>query len=457
MDFDPVFATIRFGTGLAPGHDLPLNADMTLDTVTGPDVMSDHFPIARFEDQRPLLVELRASQKIERTESGTEVGRRARDRVVELRKQVWRQRLDWLRASLARGIGADHGFRERLTWFWGDHFTAEGKNGVTRHMASSYAQGAIRPHVGGYFADMLKAAVTNPFMLQYLDQIQSAGPNSRAAVEKNRGLNENLAREVLELHTLGVNGPYGQADVYDLARILAGLTYSHNDGFRFREFLQEPGEKTVLGKRYGNPSLQDVHAVLDDLAAHPMTARHIARKLAVHFVSDTADAELIDHMSAQYLASDGYLPDVYQAMLIHPAAWATDKPNVKMPFEYIVSALRALGVTSDQIMQAKRKDVRRFVDVPLQVMGQPWEQPGGPDGWPEQDSAWITPQGLAGRIQWAMMVPQLILSDLPDPRDFVLTALGKTAPEQVKFAAASAESQWEGVGVVLASAAFQTR
>jgi uncharacterized protein (DUF1800 family) len=308
--------------------------------------------------------------------------------------------------------------------------------------------------------------VTHPLMLHFLDQMQSVGPGSRAARkarEKGRarqpGLNENLAREVLELHTLGVGGPYGQDDVRQLAELFTGLSFTPGEGFVFRPRQAEPGAETVLGRSYGgNPAtLESIHAALEDIAAHPATARHVAWKLAVHFVADDPDPALVDHVAARYLASDGDLMAVYAALLEHPAAWDPRLANVKPPADFIASTCRALAVAPDRLGEKRLKLIRRVLLGPMAVMGQPWQKPGGPDGWPEEDGDWITPQGLAARMRWAMAAPALLRPDLPDPRAFVTTALGPFAGEPVQFAAKAAETREEAIGLVLSAPAFQRR
>ena len=216
------------------------------------------------------------------------------------------------RADLLRGLGltmlrwseTQSGFRERLALFWTDHFTTVGKSEPQRSAVSIYVDAAIRPHLSGRFGDLLVAAVTHPMMLTYLDQRVSVGPQSAFARRKgtSRGLNENLAREVLELHTLGVDGPYTQADVRQLAELFTGLTIDRSGAMAFRPGWAEPGEELVLGRRYGgNPArLEAVEQALHDLAVHPATADHVARKLAVHFVSDAPDPGLVAHMAARF-------------------------------------------------------------------------------------------------------------------------------------------------------------
>jgi uncharacterized protein (DUF1800 family) len=183
----------------------------------------------------------------------------------------------------------------------------------------------------------------------------------------------------------------------------------------------------------------------------------LATKLAVHFVSDTPDTGMIEAMQARYLETDGELLSVYAAMLEHPAAWGGALEKVKQPFDYIQSSIRALGVPAEDITSATLREVRQLVYNPMRVMGQNWESPLGPDGWEEAAEAWITPQGMAGRISWGMAAPEKLVSRLPDPRDFVVTALGARAPQEVIFAAENAEKLSDGVGIVLASPAFQRR
>jgi uncharacterized protein (DUF1800 family) len=214
-----------------------------------------------------------------------------------------------------------------------------------------------------------------------------------------------------------------------------------------------------LGIEYGGgePSIEDVNAGLRGIAMHPDTARHLARKLVVHFIAPTPDADLVEAMATRYLENGGILMGMYEVMLAHEAAWALDALKVKQPFDFIASSVRALGVSREDIFASERSFIRGAVQRPMTVMGQTWQRPVGPDGWPEEEENWITPQGMAGRITWSMQVPKRLLDRLPDPREFVFTALGPTPPEAVLFAANAAETVSDGVGLVLASAAFQRR
>ncbi|KIC35495.1 DUF1800 domain-containing protein [Leisingera sp. ANG-M7] len=461
MRFDSELAEIRFGAGLSPLLQPPESAGDMLERLKGEDEAARVFPVPRFDE---AIAGARTfwQLKKERSQQEGKPGYKAADKAfTDFRRARNHARIGWHGQHLLRHVHTRDGFRERLVLFWADHFTAQGKNAALRVMAAPYAETVVRPHLAGRFEDLLIAAVTSPLMLHYLDQRNSAGPASWAAKRRKRlaGLNENLAREVLELHTLGVDGPYSQTDVRQLAELFTGLSFNAKDGFMFRPGMAEPGAETVLEKAYGGgkPELGQVLSALRDLARHPATARHIARKLAVYFTADVPDPELVDHMAARYQASDGGLMQVYAALLEHPAAWVPELRNVKPPFDFLASACRALAVPQARVARLKPGKLNRLLLAPLTPMGQRWEFSSGPDGWSEADTAWITPQALAARLRWTMAAPRQLLQDLPDPREFAEAALGTYANERVRFAARAAETRTEGVGLILSSPAFQRR
>lgn len=459
MRFNPELADIRFGCGLSAHIPSPDGVNQMLATLEQPDAIAARFRIESFETFQKRITHFQALRKLQRKNRGTPEETAAKKAGRALNKHAREAQAVWLGQHLNRWIWTDAPLRERLAAFWADHFTATGKAGLLRRIASPYVQDAIRPRIAGRFEDMLIHAVLHPVMIHYLDQHRSIGPNSLRASNGGAlsGLNENLAREVLELHTLGVGGPYTQDDVRELAELLTGVTIAAPLRLRYRKDSAEPGAETVLGQTYGGdtPRLRDVKDVLRDLARHPATARHLAFKLAVHFVSDRPDPALVDALAQRYLDTQGDLGEVTAALLHHPAAWMPARRNVKPAFQFIGSALRALAVPPDVLPKLSERLARRLLVVPLRQMGHPWENPQGPDGLPEADTAWIDPQGLAARLQWVMAAPQHLLDAPPDPRIFVRTALGTTAPEAVTFAANAAESRWDGIGLVLASPAFQ--
>lgn len=458
MAFTPDIAAIRFGEGLSPKVAPPGSIDAVLAQLSGPDRAALAHPIPTLTDIMPEMAEVHKLNRAARKGRKGPDANALREAYKTVQRAYGRRLEALLVPVLARSITSDQPFRERLTRFWGDHFTVVGKNNLTRRAVPTYVEDAIRPHITGRFRDMLKAVVTNPMMLDYLDQNASVGPSSRAA-KGRRGLNENLARELLELHTLGVGAAYTQTDVRQLAELLTGLGTKVGQGYIFRAKVAEPGAEQVLGRSYGGgaPAVDDIFAFLDDVSRHPDTAHHIARKLAVHFTSDTPDAGMVAAMADRFAQTDGDLMAVYDAMVRHPFAWDSFGQKVKQPIDFISSALRVLEVPVPSIARFNRTKARAYLLAPMLGMGQNWLRPAGPDGWPEDAEAWITPQGLAARIQWSMSVPSSIFRSLPDPRVFLTAALGDVADETVTFAARAAETRREGVGLILASPAFQRR
>lgn len=454
--YSPETAAIRFGTGLSPIIAAPASADAMLARLAGPDEMAARFPIDSFKRTEALMRQIRDLSRSRRAQP--EKAPEIKDQIRDLRKKARRSQADMLRANIARGIYTEDGFRERLVRFWADHFTVQGKKGVLRYSVSPYVEDAIRPHITGPFSELLKAAVLHPMMLFYLDQVNSVGPKSVAAVRNpDRGVNENLAREVLELHTLGVEGAYQQKDVAELAKLFAGLTYRSKGGFTYAPRMAEPGPETVLGKSYGG-YIQDLFHVTDflqDLAVHPDTARHLARKLVVHFISGQPDAQLVDQIAMAYSDSGGDLMAAYRALLGHDAAWETAALKVKQPIDFVTSSLRALGVEAQDFTALNWKKMRTLIIAPMGLMGQMWEKPNGPDGWAEAPEHWITPQGLAARIQWAMTVPALVQPNLPAPLDLAKIALGARATAVLRDAVSKSDVKSDGVGLVLVSPEFQ--
>lgn len=377
--------------------------------------------------------------------------------VMERRREVRLLVLRGARVQMARALDAPDGLRERLVRFWADHFTVRARVAIDGPLPSALVEDAIRPHVTGRFADMLVAVTLHPAMLIYLDQVASIGPNSRVGLRRGRGLNENLARELIELHTLGVDAAYSQDDIRALAELLTGLGVDSGRGTVFRPDWAEPGAATVLGLRYGGEGTAPILALLRDLAARPETAAHLARKIAVHMVADDPDPALVAALEAAWRGSGGDLLAVCEALLRHPGAWAGDLAKTRQPFDLVVASLRALGVTGDEVMAMPPRQLRDVVLAPMAAMGQPWQAPGGPDGWPEAAAAWITPQLLAARIAFAMQAPARLRPDLPEPVVLARRTLGTLAEGRLIWAVERAETRAEAVGLILASPMFNRR
>lgn len=264
---------------------------------------------------------------------------------------------------------------------------------------------------------------------------------------------------------MGVGAPYDQKDVRELAELLTGLTYSHTKGFAFSPQMAEPGAETVLGRNYGGKwdpkdklaGLNDIRAALADIARRPETAQYLSRKLAVHFVSDNPPEDLVQALAATWHETQGDLPQVYRVLVTHPALASTLRQKVRQPYDLVIAGFRALGITGAQISALEHPANARMTFDILNSMGQPWARQTGPDGWPEEAGAWIAPQLLAARINWAMRMPRVMLEELPDPRELLQTALGGTQSEALAWAVPKAETAAEGITLILASSDFNRR
>ncbi|MFS4439249.1 DUF1800 domain-containing protein [Paracoccaceae bacterium GXU_MW_L88] len=449
-------AAIRFGYGFAPDRGGATRPEDLLADLAGPDEMAARYPSV--DTKRALRMYRRAQALSQaRRKSGDGADQKAyRQKAINNA----RQRHLALRTAVARIAAAPNGFRERLVAFWMDHFTTRVSGAIRQPFLPAFIEDAIRPNISGSFQALLRAATLHPAMLISLDQGSSIGPNSPAGVRADgRGLNENLARELMELHTVGVGGSYSQTDVRELAKLLTGLIVDPNGERQFAPNRAEPGSETVLGQSYGGgeADLSHIHAVLDDLAIHPETAQHLARKLAVHFISDTPPEDLVSALAARFTETGGDLMQVYHVLLTHPAATETFGEKVKQPFDFVASSCRALGMSADALNALSFNDVNRRLFIPVRKMGQPWLNPAGPDGWPEEADYWTAPQLLSERITWSMQMPRIMFDQLPDPRAFVETALGELASPTLTFAARGAETRRDGVGVILSSPQFNRR
>ena len=443
-------APIRFGYGYSLARSNRMHQDDVLGQLDLPDPNAhlDTATRAGMFDAANLFREVQRSSR--------DAGEKTPEHKAFL-KSIRETHLDLIRKMVMRSLSDDAPFRERLNWFWLDHFTVEPKGQMLRLMIPSYVENAIRPNVTGRFADLLWAAISHPVMLFYLDNQVSRGPNSKAAKGGEFGLNENLGRELLELHTLGSNGGYTQNDVTELAKLLTGLRFT-NAGKMFSPHFAEPGPETILGKSYGSEieSLDHIRAFMEDISVHPQTAQYLAQKLATHFISDTPNPDLISHMADAYLRADGSLTALYGAMLEHQAAWGAFGAKVKQPFDFYVSGLRALGVTPDDVGSLDTNGIVTHITQPLAQMGQPLFRAGGPDGWPEHAEAWITATGLASRVSWAAKAAQNYGGGR-DPRETMEQVLGDFAGDALRWAVPKASNRIEGLALILASPEFNRR
>ncbi|QGN56316.1 DUF1800 family protein [Novosphingobium sp. Gsoil 351] len=353
-------------------------------------------------------------------------------------------------------------FVERLVHFWANHFAVSVDKQVSIGLAGALEFEAIRPHVLGSFADLLGAVERHPAMLLYLDQAQSIGPDSplgqRAARNgRQRGLNENLAREIMELHTLGVRTVYTQADVTEFARALTGWTVGGlgrlpflrgtQGGFLYAPPLHEPGARAIMGKRYGEDGEEQAQAVLADLAAHPATARHIATKLARHFSADDPPPTLVARLEQAFLTSRGDLPTVYRALVAAPEGWDETAAKFRTPWDWGIAAMRAAGVRHLE----DRAAAGAFVQL-----GQAVWKPGSPAGWDDIAASWAGPDALVRRVELADRIAGRVTTPA-DPRALAEKLFPGALAETTRTAIQRAESPAQGLALLLASPEMMRR
>lgn len=370
-------------------------------------------------------------------------------------------------ARFAAAIATDAPFIERLVHFWSNHFAVSADKLTVVGLSGLLEFEAIRPHVLGSFADMLLAVEQHPAMLLYLDQAQSIGPGSLAGTRiaargrRQAGLNENLAREILELHTLGVRTGYSQTDVTELARALTGWTVSGMtrgpiaraigvDGkpgaFVFAPVVHEPGARKVLSRRYSQNGEAQARAILTDLAVHPATARHIAIKLARHFSADDPPAALVTRLEQRFLETGGKLPALYEVLIEARECWAPVSTKFKAPWDWSVSAFRALGLA--------RVDDLVAVNLFTQL-GQPVWRPKSPAGYDDIAASWAGPDALFRRVEVADRLARRAAPGL-DLRQISDAVLGKPTDATTK-AISRAESPVQGLSLMLVSPEFLRR
>ena len=516
-------AAIRFGYGFKPGETTPKSVDALLKSVEEGMRETCLFPdrgiAQRITDAREIQalgIRLRREYRQMKKDGVDMTKRRKGPNPFQLATAQLLQADS--HQKIQQMVASPHGFFERLVSFWVDHFSVSaGKNAVVRMLVAHYETAAIRPHVGARFETLLTAAILHPAMLEYLDQGRSLGPNSVLGKRRGRGLNENLGRELIELHTMGAGSGYTQDDVRNAALVLTGLFVDQRElTVDFGVNRAEPGAHTVLGKSYGGErrTIRDAEALIRDLAAHEATRKHICRKLVVHFLADEPPADIVAAMEERWIATDGDLMAVYRAMLEHPASFAGEGQKARQALDFVVAALRALDVPLEAIDPLERRANRRemaemdgakrpaqgapmmdgeagadmmamddgdmdaegmdagnmeagmtpqrrmrpnpLTVVTLRQLGQPIWSPPSPAGWEEGFSAWVTPSQLTERIEWARRLTARFGKET-DPRGFLEATLKDAARDDTILVVERASSKQSGLTLVLASPEFNRR
>ena len=479
LELSPAIAANRFGLGARPGELAQIGSQPrdwliaqlsgSAPLLIGPGLRSSAETLAQgLEVRRELRAAKRAAAEAtsDSDDKANSDGKANAVAAVMKLGQVYRPiYIAEATARLNQGVITDRPFVERLTYFWTNHFAVSIDKNLVLGLAGSLEREAIRPNVLGHFSDMLLAVERHPAMLLYLDNHLSIGPHSRAAglLERRRGnqrrvgINENLARETLELHTLGVGGGYSQADVTTFAEVITGWSIGGEGGgrfargtpgeFVFRPEVHEPGAKVVLGKRYADAGYDQGVAVLKDLAAKPATAHFIATKLVRHFVADDPPPRAVERVANAFLSSNGHLPTVYRALIESQEAWSQPLAKYKTPNDYIVSTFRGLQLPADR----GRASLAAF-----EVMGQRTYSPGSPAGWPDRSADWDGASALIKRIEWADAVGQRVGSRV-DAKELAPQLLGDNLTPATRTAIARAASGAQAITLMLSAPEFMRR
>ncbi len=345
---------------------------------------------------------------------------------------------------------------ERLTMFWSNHFAVsiKGKPYLAA-LTGVYEREAIRPHIFGKFSDMLRAVVEHPAMLAYLDNVQSIGPNSIAGKRRGRGLNENLAREIMELHTLGVDGGYTQEDVIEFAKVLTGWTvrlprFGIGGGeFEFIDRIHEPGTRKILGKNYSQKGQDQGIAVLNDLAKHKSTARFIATKMARHFIADDPPKSAIRKLERVFLKTDGDLRAMIEAIINMSETWGYILPKIKTPYEMIVSSFRVINAPIKNVGFEKiAQSLALFDHLPFQAPS--------PQGWSDKEDDWISPNAMMNRVEWCHAFAQ-VMRYRENPLKLAKSVLSDVPSADTLLWIERSPSPVDGLALLLASPQMQRR
>ncbi|CAB3759856.1 DUF1800 domain-containing protein [Paraburkholderia humisilvae] len=402
----------------------------------------------------------------------------AQDARKALRADIVATYRDAVNARVSSALNTPTPFVERLVHFWANHFAVSTEKPQVAVLAGAFEAEAIRPHVLGRFEDMLIAVERHPAMQLFLDQTNSVGPDSIAAMRaaqrnpaRPRGLNENLAREIMELHTLGARSGYTQEDVTEFARALTGWSialpqardggnHAGNNGvnsavnnagapghFVFRTALHEPGARTVIGRRYDQSGEAQPLAILHDFASSPATAHHVADKLARHFVSDTPPPAVVARLADAFTRSGGDLPTVYRALIDSPDAWSPVAAKFKSPWEWTISAMRGLGW----------QDLGNLQSAPLFTqLGQPVWRPGSPAGYDDVAASWASPDALLRRVELAQRLASRV-GDQLDARALGEQLFAGSLSAPTASAVSRAESASTALALLFVSPDFQRR
>ncbi|MEO0550785.1 MAG: DUF1800 family protein [Pseudomonadota bacterium] len=446
MSLQGAISVTRFGLGARPDEINTASRDPE-HWLLSQLVATDTFPDQALPSSRERLSEAMEYTRSVRTRNADE------DATRTYRRRARQANVAEVTARMTFATVTESPFHERLVRFWSNHFTVAANSAQTRALAAPYEREAIRPHILGSFAQLAERAIFHAGMLVYLNNWQSIGPNSRAGQRRGRGLNENLAREILELHTVTPAAGYSQADVTAFAKALTGWTVGNHriqpDGAGtavFSDRLHESGRHSVLGRLYSDVGADQAKAIVQDLCQSPHTAQNIASKLARHFVSDTPPASLVEKLRDDFLETGGDLTSLYSVLVEAEEAWLPTVMKFKTPDELIVSTGRLIG-----LQQALVGDARDLFESFAQ---QPFTAPS-PAGWPDENEAWNGPDAIMKRVEWANRLADR--NSTLDGRILLEQGVGARVSSKTLQAVARAENPTQATAIALLSPEFQMR
>lgn len=455
MSLEGAIAAHRFGLGARPGEIPAASRDpkrWLLAQVGTPADQPQPFDGETLQSGAALVADLLNYQR--ERQMARRAGR-ADDPVKSFFKNRAAIFMKEMQARFAQGFASERPFAERLVWFWSNHFVVSAQNPRAITLVGAYEREAIRPHINATFEDMLLAVVTHPAMLLYLDNAQSVGPDSIGGRFRNKGLNENLGRELMELYTLGVDGGYAQADVLAMAKLLTGWTIDRlgrgESGFAYVPAIHEPGAVTLRGKTYPS-GFDGTVAAIKDLARDPATAKHVARKLATHFISDAPSDASCARIEQEFARTHGDLRALAEVVVDDRDAWAAKPGKMRKPVEYITASLRLMGWSRDQNAQKQTQTAMGLA----RLMGEfPLSAPS-PKGWPDTSDAWSGPDALLNRITFAKELGNRMPGGL-DAIGVADIGMGPLLRAETRDAMIRAATPGDAIALLVASPEFQRR
>lgn len=445
MQTEAAIALSRFGLGHRAGEAPPADPRAWLrDQIHGPDDY-DKGNLLDLNQSLGLLHDIqRAALALKRENTGQSLREMPNEPTVKAFKDNVQAEIS---GFLGHALVTRTPFRERLVWFWANHFTISLRSRPINASAGPYLRDAIRAHVTGRFEDMLLAVMKHPAMLAYLDQAESSGPNSPFGQKRHRGLNENLARECLELHTVTPASGYTQADVTAFARLLTGRSISYGRepfGYSYDENRHEPGAQQIMGRTWQDGD-EGIDTFLRWLARHPATYRHLATKLVRHFVSDDPPERDIATIADVLHATDGNLADASEAIINLPSAW-TPLSKFRAPQDYAIAVMRAVGA---------RPEYETHLRGLLDHLGQNPLHAPFPIGWPDTAADWSSPEAVLQRIDFAYQFAGRVTDK--DPVQVATETLGPLLTEETLRQIRFAGSRQDGLTILFASPEMQRR